>query len=151
MAGWEYKREENRFEILPEGNYRIRIRSVERAVSKKGSDMLVMQFDVSDSPQILYYYLVFLKDRPEITNRNLTSFFDSFAGIPEGCMDTQKWLGQVGACVVKHEDYNGDKTARLIRFINAKKAEELSPWHEYGTDVHGYVALDVNDDLPPFI
>ena len=53
---WNYKREESdrKFEPIPEGDYRIRIRSADKAVSKSGRDMLALQFDVSGSNQILY-------------------------------------------------------------------------------------------------
>lgn len=44
---WEYKREETVFDIIPEGVHRVRIKDVDRAVSKNGNDMLVMQFEVS--------------------------------------------------------------------------------------------------------
>ena len=44
---WEFKREERQFEVVPEGRYRIRIKSAEKAMSKNGNDMLVLQFDVS--------------------------------------------------------------------------------------------------------
>ena len=38
---WEYKREEQKFQTLPEGKYRIRIKSVDKAISKSsGNDML---------------------------------------------------------------------------------------------------------------
>ena len=74
---WSYKREERSgFTPIAEGDYRIRIRSADKAVSKSGRDMLALQFDVSGSNQILYHYIVFLDDRPEITNRMLTQFFD---------------------------------------------------------------------------
>lgn len=127
---WEYKREESQFEVLPEGQYRIRVRSAEKAQSKSGNDMLALQFDVSGSNTILYHYIVFLADRPEITNRMLTQFYDSFKDIPEGNTNLTAWLGQVGACKVKHDEYNGNKTAKISYFIKADKQSELPPWQE---------------------
>jgi hypothetical protein len=127
---WEYKREESQFEVLPEGQYRIRVRSAEKAQSKSGNDMLALQFDVSGSNTILYHYIVFLADRPEITNRMLTQFYDSFKDIPEGNTNLTAWLGQVGACKVKHDEYNGNKTAKISYFIKADKQGELPPWKE---------------------
>lgn len=128
---WEYKREESQFEVLPEGQYRIRVRSAEKTKSKSsGNDMLALQFDVSGSNTILYHNIVFLPDRPEITNRMLTQFYDSFAGIPEGNTNLMAWLGQVGACKVKHDEYNGNKTAKISYFIKADKQGVLPPWKE---------------------
>ena len=152
---WNFEREEQQFEIIPEGAYRIRIKSAEKAVSKTGKDMLALQFDVSGQTRILYHYIVFLPDRPEITNRNLTQFFDSFAGIKEGDFDTSHWVGQVGACRVKHEDYNDSLTERIKYFIPYSKQGELPEWQEAGQKTPAYAGKDVkvveqadDDDLP---
>lgn len=148
---WDYKREEQQFEIIPEGRHRIRIKSAERAQSKSGNDMLALQFDVSGYNSILYHYIVFLKDRPEITNRNLTQFFDSFKDIPEGDFNTAHWIGKVGACEVKHEEYNGTMSAKVRYFIKADKQTDLPPWKVAGvaTDADGFVSVpsdvDIND------
>ena len=129
---WEFKREERQFPVLPEGAYRIRVREADKAISKNGNDMLVLQFDVSGSTKILYHYIVFLDDRPEITNRMLTQFFDSFADIPEGDFNMKNWIGKVGACVLKHEEYNGTERERISYFINSRKQGDLPPWKEVG-------------------
>lgn len=127
---WQFKREERHFDPIPEGKYRIRVRSAEKAVSKSGNDMLVLQFDVSGQTSILYHYIVFLDDKPQITNRMLTQFFDSFKDIPEGDFNMKSWIGKVGACTIKHEEYNGNMTAKLGYFIEADKQNDLPPWKE---------------------
>lgn len=127
---WDFKREERQFETLPEGNYRIRIKSADKAVSKSGNDMLTLQFEVSGSNTILYHYIVFMNDRPEITNRMLTQFFDSFKDIPEGDFNMNNWIGKIGACKVKHEEYNGNTNAKVHYFIKADKQSDLPPWSE---------------------
>ena len=128
---WSYRREEQQFEVVPVGKHRIRIRSAEKAVSQKGNDMLVLQFEVSGMPNILYHYIVFLDDRPEITNRMLTQFFDSFAGIEEGDFNMNNWIGKTGACVVKHDDQG---YAKISYFIKASKQDDLPPWKNPGGD-----------------
>lgn len=145
---WEYKREEQKFEQIPEGRYRIRIKSAEKAVSKKGNDMLALQFEVSGSRQILYHYISFLDDRPEITNRMLTAFFDSFSAIEDGDFNMTNWIGKVGACVVKHDD---DGRARISYFIKADKQGDLPMWQEAdGRRVNssGFEEVLDNDDIP---
>ena len=127
---WNYQREEQQFEVIPEGQYRIRVKSAEKAQSKSGNDMLALQFEVSGHNSTLYHYIVFLQDRPEITNRMLTQFYDSFKDIPEGNSDLASWVGKVGACRVKHDEYNGSKTAKVSYFIKAEKQGELLPWSE---------------------
>lgn len=129
---WQFKREEssNFTTNVPEGNHRIRVKSAEKAVSKSGNDMLVLQFDVSGYNATLYHYIIFMADKPEITNRMLTQFFDSFKDIPEGEFDTSKWIGKVGACRVKHEEYNGNTNAKISYFIKADKQADLPAWQE---------------------
>lgn len=125
---WSYKREETTFEAIPVGKHRIRIKSAERAISKSsGNDMLALQFEVSGYNQILYHYITFLDDRPEITNRMLTQFFDSFEGINDGDFKLENWIGKVGACAVKHDE---DGKARISYFIKADKQDDLPQWKE---------------------
>lgn len=147
---WDYQRTERQFEQIPEGRYRIRIKSAEKAVSKNGNDMLALQFDVSGSTQILYHYIVFLDDRPEITNRMLTQFFDSFKDIEDGDFNMNNWIGKVGACQVKHDD---DGRARLHYFLGVKQQESLPNWREPdGREVDKDGFMQVKDDeLPDFI
>lgn len=129
---WDYNREESSgFSTnVPEGKHRIRIKSAEKAVSKSGNDMLVLQFEVSGYNATLYHYITFMNDKPEITNRMLTQFFDAFEGIDDGDFVMEHWIGKVGACTVKHEEYNGNVNAKLHYFIKADKQADLPPWQE---------------------
>lgn len=129
---WNYNREEsNGFSTnVPEGKHRIRVKSAEKAVSKSGNDMLVLQFDISGYNSTLYHYITFMNDKPEITNRMLTAFFDSFKDIPDGDFNMSNWVGKVGACVVKHEEYNGNVNAKISYFIKADKQDDLPAWKE---------------------
>ena len=153
--GWEYKREESsNFDTkIPEGKHRIRIKAAEKAVSKTGNKMLTIQFEVSGYKGIIYHHIVFLADKPEITNRMLTQFFDSFKGIPEGQFDVSKWIGQVGAAQIKHEEYNGNTNAKIHYFIAKDKQAELPNWKEPdGTEVdeNGFMSIPdgVGEEMP---
>ena len=152
---WEYKREESNseFQVIPEGEYRIRIKSADKAVSKSGNDMLKLVFEVSGYNSQLFHYIVFMPDRPEITNRMLTQFFDSFKDIPEGEFDTNKWIGKVGACKVKHEEYNGKQSAKIHYFINANNQGSIPAWKEptnnttasTSNTTGGYADIEIED------
>lgn len=154
---WEFKREEQQFQVLPEGNYRIRVKEADKAISKNGNDMLVLQFEVSGTTRILYHYIVFLNDRPEITNRMLTQFFDSFAGIPEGDFNMANWIGKVGACHIKHDEYQGQTRERISYFIKAEKQADLPAWQEPANagggakvDGDGFMEIPEGDEDLPF-
>jgi len=128
---WNYQREESTgFKPIPEGDHRIRIAKAEKAVSKTGKDMLTLEFEVSGYNSKIFHNIVFLADRPEITNRNLTQFFDSFKDIPEGDFNTANWVGKVGAAKVKHEEYNGNTNAKIQWFIHKDKQGSLPAWKE---------------------
>lgn len=147
--GWDFKREESTgFDSkIPEGKYRVRIKAAEKAVSKTGKDMLTLQLDVSGYKETVYHYIVFLPDNPEITNRNLTQLFDSFKDIPDGEFDTSKWIGKVGACTIKHEEYNGNIKSKVGYFIHADKQGDLPNWREPdGTEVDADGFMKVPDD-----
>ena len=152
---WNYQREEsNGFAPLPEGKYRIRVKSVEKAESSKGNEMLVFQFDVSGSNSTLYHYITFLPNNPSVTNGQLTQFFDSFKDIQDGDFNMLNWIGKVGACKVKHETYNGEPRARISYFIKADKQGDLPPWQEVGTVSSsvtagtGFAPADSGYDVP---
>ena len=142
---WTYQREETQFEQVPVGKHRIRIKNVEAAKSKSGNDMLVIQFEVSGLDIILYHYITFLNDRPEITNRMLTQFFDSFKDIPEGNFKFSDWIGKVGACMVTPDKNDADKT-RLSYFISANKQDDLPAWKEPNSKASAAATAPTVDD-----
>lgn len=145
---WKFERNEStNFEIIPEGKHRVRIKSAEKAISKNGNDMLVIQLEVNGYTSTLYHYITFMDDKPEITNRMLTQFFDSFKDIPEGDFNTANWIGKVGACTVKHEEYQGETRAKLGYFIHKDKQGDLPLWGNNESD-EGSVPFEVKGDLP---
>lgn len=121
---WQFKREEQKFEEIPEGKHRVAIESAEMAVSSNGNDMLVIKMRVSGSSSHLWNYITFLDDRPEITNRMLTQFFDSF-GIDDGDFNLAGYVGKTGACMVKHDDQD---RAKVSYFIAKNKQGDLPAW-----------------------
>ena len=150
---WNFKRESTGFSTrINEGSHRIRIKAADKTVSKSGNDMLVLQFDVSGHNEVIYHYIVFLQDHPEITNRNLTQFFDAFEAFKDlndnEIMDMSRWIGKVGACVVKHEEYNGTINAKVDRFIPWQKQEGLPAWVEVDGNGNAMPTPDANGFIP---
>lgn len=121
---WDFHREERSFEQIPAGDHRVRIDSVEKAVSKAGNDMLVMKMTVNGFDTKLWNYIVFMDVKPEITNQKLTEVFDSF-DIPDGDFNLQHWIGKAGAAHVKIDDQGYSKVAW---FIHKKKQANLPQW-----------------------
>ena len=159
--GWSFQREENNNSggfvstIKAGDKLRVRVKSAEKAVSKTGNDMIVLQFDVSGHPDIIYHYITFLPNNPEVTNGKLTQFYDSFKDIPEGELDIQKWVGKVGAAKFKTEEYNGSTSPKIHWFIKADKQGELPAWVEpqrkSDNDGDGFMTIPEGaDDECPF-
>ena len=163
MSEWNFSREEQpSFVPIPEGAHRVRIASAEKVVSKSDNphDMITLKLDVSGHAGYLFDHIVFLPDRPEITNRKLTAVFDSFKDIKEGDFNLKNWVGKVGAAQVKHEDYKGNQQAKVHYYIAADKQGSLAPWKEperkgsagdVPTDDDGFVqAMSGSGDIPFF-
>jgi len=121
---WNFKRTEQTFDQIPAGDHRVVIDSAEQAVSKNGNDMLVIKLRVSGYNSLLWHYIVFMDQRPEITNQKLTQFFDSF-GIDDGNFNLASYVGKAGAAHVKIDENGYSKVAW---FIHKDKQDKLPPW-----------------------
>lgn len=145
---WKFERVEQKFEALPVGKYRLRIKDAEKAVSKNsGNDMLIITFEVSGSNQTLIHYIPFLADKPEVTNRMLTAFFDSF-GI-DGDFNLANWKGKCGGCQTKMEEYDGNEKAKISYFLSKKQQEGLPAWQD-GEKAKPKLTPIEDDDALPF-
>ena len=147
----DYK--ENDFAPIPVGDHRVRIANVEEKKSQNKNDMLVLTLDVSGHSGSLWFYLVFMPNNPQITNQRLGQIFDSF-GIQPGNMNFTSWLGKVGGARVKHEQYNGETSAKVNYFLSRSKVEALPAWQESAGKASvtggGSTMTEVTDDDLPF-
>jgi hypothetical protein len=130
MANWTFNAQdytETDFAIIPAGDHRVRIADVEEKVSSKGNEMYEITFEVSGHNSKLWFYLVLDQNDPKKTNQRIGDFFNSF-GITTPAMGTGKqWVGKVGAVRVKHEEYNGNMSAKVAYCINRKNQDKLPP------------------------
>ena len=150
MKDWKYERVEKKFDVLPVGKYRIRIKNAEKAISKNsGNDMLVMTFEVSGSDQTLMYYIPFLAESPEVTNRMLTQMFDCF-DIEDNNFNLASWIGKVGACQTKLEDYDGTPRAKVSFLIHKNKQVDLPPWQDGAEKKPSLTQVQTQQDDLPF-
>lgn len=145
--------EEKDFSVLPVGDYRVRIKEVERSISKNsGNEMVKLTLNVSGSNSLLWNYIVFMKDDPKKTNQLLGAFFNSFGMTAD--MNEQNWIGKVGAARVKHEEYNGEMQAKMAYFLTRKKQETMPAWVEPSSKEasaaapDGFTVLSDSEDLP---
>lgn len=144
---WDYKVEESKFAEIPEGRYRVCIETAEMATSKAGNEMLKMRLIISGTNnRRLYHHIVFLPDRPEITNRMLTQFFDAFE-IERGDFSIAGYVGRMGGAQVKHDE---EGRARIQYFLAPSVTAKLPPYDGDipTTATTDNIPFDNADDLP---
>ena len=132
MINWNFDEsqvEERSFEVVPVGKHRVRVESAEECTSSKGNDMIKVVMQVSGMAAKLFHYIVFMPDNTQLTNTKLAEFWDSF-GIPKGNLSTGSWVGKIGACKVKHEEYNGEPSPKVSYFLRKKDQDALPAWQE---------------------
>ena len=131
MANWTFNAQdytETEFSIIPAGDHRVRISDVEEKVSSKGNEMYEITLAVNGHNSKLWFYLVLDQNDPKKTNQRIGDFFNSF-GITTSAMGSGKqWVGKTGAVRVKHEEYNGNMSAKVAYVISRKNQDKLEPW-----------------------
>ena len=153
MINWNFNAndyEEQSFKPIPAGDHRVRIESAEEQVSKTGKEMIKLVLEVSGYNSTIWHFMVFLSDNQKLTNQKLGEIFNSF-GIQPGNLNLKTWVGKVGAARIKHEDYNGEPTAKIAYFIGKEKQDKLAPWVEPSSKASltgGGFAEISSDDLP---
>ncbi len=155
MANWTYNPndyQEKDFTLIPEGNHRVRINQVTEKIFKSGNEGFEIVLDVSGQSGKLWYYLVLNRANEQQTNQNIGAFFNCFGITTPQLGNGQQWVGKSGAVRVKHEDYNGNKSAKVQYLLNRSKQDELPPWQGNASTAQPQAQTEftqVNpDDLP---
>ena len=150
LKDWHYNDddyENNKFGLIPEGLYRVRIEDVQEKVSSNGNNMIELTLAVSGYASKVWYYLVLDDKTPDSikkTNWRLGSIFDSF-DIVRGNTYLSDWRGCVGGAKIKHsEDINGKKKAEIQYFLTRDKVYSLPDWQEH------YSQNNINPDMVDF-
>jgi hypothetical protein len=137
MIEWRFNPDDytpDRFELVPPGDYRVRIEDAEEQTSKSGSPMVKMTLKVSGYNGNVWHYMVFMNNDAEAvkrTNDNLGRIFDSF-GILQGDLNLEHWKGKVGAAHIKNEPDNKNNMRAVIGyFIQRSKQDVLPMWQEH--------------------
>ena len=153
MAVWNFDPnmyEEQDFQIIPVGDHRVRIDDVAERTFNSGNEGYEITLAVNGYSSKLWFYLVLDRNDPKKTNQRLGDFFNSF-GIADYDMSHYRgWVGKVGAVRVKHEEYNGNNSAKVAYVINRKKQDKLEPWKNLGTTTAAPAGPVVDQSDLPF-
>jgi hypothetical protein len=135
MITWNYnandfKINETQNTLIPEGDHRVVVNRVTFKTYSSGNDGFEIMLDVSGHPGKLWHRIIMDPSNPEKTNHHLGKFFESF-GITNydlNCYDT--WIGKDGAVRVKHDNYNGSISAKVLFCITRAYQTKLPAWGE---------------------
>ena len=131
MANWNYdpsQYQEQNFALIPVGDYRVRIADVVEKTFSSGNGGYEITLEVNGYNSKVWFYLVLDSSNPAQTNQRIGDFFNSF-GITSVAMGTGKqWIGSVGAVRIKHDEYNGNTSAKVAYCINRGRQDKLPAW-----------------------
>lgn len=154
MANWTFdpsQYSEKNFDLIPQGDYRLRIADVVEKTFKSGNPGYEITMDVSGHMSKVWFYLVLDSSNPAQTNQRIGEFFDSF-GIMGTQMGTGKqWIGAVGAGRIKHDEYNGKTSAKVAYLIGRGRQDKLAPWKNAATGTPTptpTAQVEIPSDLP---
>ena len=152
MANWTFdpsQYQEQNFSIIPVGDYRVRIADVVEKTFSSGNQGYEITLEVNGYNSKVWFYLVLNASNPQQTNQNIGDFFNCF-GITNPTMGTGKqWIGSVGAVRIKHEEYNGNTTAKVAYCINRSRQDKLPTWQNNGGAAPQISAnVELPEDLP---
>ena len=128
MANWNYNRNEysaRNFAPIPEGDYRVTISNVTEKLFNSGNEGFEITFEVLNHKSKLWYYLVLDPNDSKKTNQRIGMFFDSFAIHDEDLSHYEDWIGRDGAVRVKHNIYNGKKTANVLFCLSRSQQDKI--------------------------
>ena len=162
MIDWTYNPEqysETSFALIPEGDYRCRIEEVIEKTFNSGRSGLELTLAISGQNSKVWFYLVFNRDDIAKTNQRIGELLKCFGIQDNNLNHYSNWVGKVGACRIKHEDYNGEKTAKVKFLIAPDRAAKLNlpAWKEPAnsqknatvapSDNSGFIPVS-DDDVP---
>ena len=153
MIEWKFNPENYNaegYQLVPPGQYRVRIEDAEEKVSKTGKPMIKLTLKASGYNSRLWYYMVFDSTSSEAvarTDDNLGRIYDSF-NIPQGNLNLYDWKGKVGAAEIANEPDNKEvMRARISWFLRRKEQEDLPAWQEHPVKFAPQ-PFDPNADVP---
>ena len=148
---WTYdpsQYQEKNFAIIPVGDYRARIAEVVEKTFNSGNQGYEITLDINGHASKVWFYLILNPSNPQQTNQRIGEFFDSF-GITNPAMGTGKqWIGSVGAVRIKHEEYNGNTTAKVAYVIAKNRQDKLPAWQNATGATAAAAPISTNIEIP---
>ena len=143
MINWtfnekDFKINENTNNLIPEGDHRVRVNKVTIKTYSSGNEGFEIMLDVSGYPNKLWHRIILNSSNPEKTNHHIGKFLESFNITDYDLNHYEDWVGKDGAVRVKHDNYEGNISAKVIFCITRAYQGKLPGWRD--------VCYDKSDD-----
>lgn len=157
MANWTFNPADysaNDFAPIPVGDHRVRINEVVEKRFNSGNEGFEITLDVSGHGGKLWFYLVLDPSDTKKTNQRIGAFFESFDIGDFDLSHYRGWIGKIGGVRVKHEEYNGNTSAKVAFCLSRKNQEKLPAWKgdapatKTGGFTPNYTPVNTDDKLP---
>lgn len=128
MANWTFNPNEytaRDFGLIPEGDYKVTINNVVEKVFNSGNEGFEITLDVPGHNEKLWHYLVLDPNNSPKTNQRIGMFFDSFSIQDTNLSNYNNWVGKDGAVRVRHNIYNGSKTANVAFCLSRSQQNKI--------------------------
>lgn len=136
MVYWKYdpkNYESDNNELIPAGDYRVRIEEAVEKVSRSGKEMVRMKLKVNGYNTPLWYYIVFdssSESGRKYTDQKLGSIYESFE-IARGSLNFSEWEGRIGGARIRNRaDDRGEMRSEVHYFLSRKKTDILPSFIE---------------------
>ena len=145
---------EKNFEIIPVGDYRARIADVVEKKFKSGNEGYEITLNINGYNSKTWFYLVLDPSNVAQTNQRIGDFFNSFGITDYNMANYPRWKGKVGGVRVKHEQYNGENSAKVAFCLSRKNQDKLPPAkfssEATASAVSNFATVVDDDDALPF-
>lgn len=128
------------YDPVPEGIHRCRIGTARKVKTKSGNDAIRMLIVPCGFEVTIPHYVTFLRDDPEFASRQIREIFASAPSI-DGEYELLRWYGAECACVIRHEDWNGKRVARVESFVPASFQDGLPEFCHDRSKIFVYVPV----------
>ena len=129
MVNWTFNANEytaRDFGLIPEGNYKVTINNVVEKVFNSGNEGFEITLDVPGHNEKLWHYLVLDPNNSQKTNQRIGMFFNSFSIQDTNLSNYGNWIGKNGAVRVRHNIFNGSKTANVAFCLSRSQQGRIS-------------------------
>lgn len=133
MINWKFNEKnynQEGYDLINEGNHRVRIMEVKETMAKNGTEGLEITLEVSRYENRLKYFIWYNRESAIMTDQKLGELFESFNITGDDRNNCESWIGKMGAVHVVHDEYRGHMIAKVKFCLKRDVQVKLPAWKE---------------------